>query len=223
MPTWNMMIMQDPANMVSVYMSITHNTIMEVMIAIATFISVLMIFLLKNKATNRMITQNNKMEILWTILPMIILIYMASPSLQLLYIMEESNTPSMTIKSVGHQWYWTYEYPDFMKTFDSYMMTEKSQKKFRLMDVDNRMIMPFKIFTRILCSSTDVIHSWTIPSLGVKMDAMPGRVNQMIMYPSMMGVYYGQCSEICGMNHSFMPIVVEIVKTKMFINWIKVS
>jgi cytochrome c oxidase subunit 2 len=167
--------------------------------------------------------EGQTIEVIWTILPAIILIFIALPSLRLLYLLDEIRNPWLTLKSIGHQWYWRYEYSDFKKLeFDSYIIptNELSNNEFRLLDVDNRVVLPFNSQIRILVSAIDVIHSWTIPSLGVKIDATPGRLNQTNFFINRPGLFYGQCSEICGANHRFIPIVIERVPTNIFINWI---
>nr|YP_001661345.1 cytochrome c oxidase subunit II [Daubentonia madagascariensis]AHN16324.1 cytochrome c oxidase subunit II [Daubentonia madagascariensis]AII98277.1 cytochrome c oxidase subunit II [Daubentonia madagascariensis]AII98290.1 cytochrome c oxidase subunit II [Daubentonia madagascariensis]AII98303.1 cytochrome c oxidase subunit II [Daubentonia madagascariensis]AII98316.1 cytochrome c oxidase subunit II [Daubentonia madagascariensis] len=171
--------------------------------------------------TNTMNAQ--EVETVWTILPAIILILIALPSLRILYMMDEINNPSLTIKTMGHQWYWTYEYTDYENmTFDSYMTStnDLTPGELRLLEVDNRMVLPTELPIRVLVSSEDVLHSWTVPSLGLKTDAIPGRLNQTTLMASRPGLYYGQCSEICGANHSFMPIVLELIPLKYFEKWL---
>lgn len=153
-------------------------------------------------------------------LPAITLVFIALPSLRLLYLLDEVGSPGLTLKTVGHQWYWSYEYSDFRDLeFDSYMVptTDLPLNGFRLLDVDNRVVLPFTTQVRLLVRAADVIHSWTIPTLGVKVDGVPGRLNQTSFLMSRPGLFYGQCSEICGANHSFMPIVVESVTLSGFI------
>lgn len=168
-------------------------------------------------------------EWVWTIIPAILLLQIALPSLLLLYILDESVDSSLTIKTIGHQWYWSYEYRDFWSMakemnleFDSYIIpsNELSNEGFRLLDVDNRTIVPIHTQIRLLISSADVLHSWTVPALGVKADAVPGRLNQVKFIGQRPGLYFGQCSEICGANHRFMPIVLEMVNINTFSNWI---
>nr|CAJ57650.1 cytochrome oxidase subunit II [Drosophila tristis] len=145
---------------------------------------------------------------------------------RLLYLLDEINEPSITLKSIGHQWYWSYEYSDFNSIeFDSYMIptNELSTDGFRLLDVDNRIVLPMNSQIRILVTAADVIHSWTVPALGVKVDGTPGRLNQTNFFINRPGLFYGQCSEICGANHSFMPIVIESVPVNYFIKWISNS
>jgi cytochrome c oxidase subunit 2 len=153
-----------------------------------------------------------------------VLLFIAFPSLRILYLLDEINNPSISIKTIGHQWYWSYEYSDFNRIeFDSYIIPRNEIKidGFRLLDVDNRVVLPINNQIRVLVTATDVLHSWTVPSLGVKIDANPGRLNQTNFYINRPGLYFGQCSEICGANHRFMPIVIERTPTNYFINWIK--
>ncbi|ACD81886.2 cytochrome c oxidase subunit II (mitochondrion) [Anolis carolinensis] len=170
--------------------------------------------------TNTMDAQ--EVEMIWTILPAIILILIALPSLRILYLMDEINNPHLTIKTMGHQWYWSYEYTDYQDLeFDSYMLptTDLDKGTTRLLEVDNRMVIPMESPIRMLISAQDVLHSWAVPALGIKTDAIPGRLNQTTFITSHPGMFYGQCSEICGSNHSFMPIVVESVPLNAFENW----
>nr|YP_010048399.1 cytochrome c oxidase subunit II [Mollitrichosiphum tenuicorpus]QPK76752.1 cytochrome c oxidase subunit II [Mollitrichosiphum tenuicorpus] len=185
-------------------------------------ITYMMIFIMKNKFINIKIKENQLIEFIWTIIPPIILIFIALPSLHLLYLMDEIKSPIMTIKIFGHQWFWSYEYSDFSNIeFESYMINNFKNENFRLIEVDNKTIIPFKFNIRLLISSDDVIHSWTIPSLGIKIDAIPGRMNQINLFLNRPGMFFGQCSEICGINHSFMPIQIESINLIKFIYWIK--
>nr|AWN56131.1 cytochrome c oxidase subunit 2 [Brachymyrmex patagonicus] len=195
---------------------------------ILTFITLLIMFILfmliNNKFIDRFLLQGHAIELIWTFTPMIILIFIAIPSIKILYLTDEMFNNKITIKSLGHQWYWSYEYSDFMNIeFDSYMipMDQNQPNDFRLLDVDNRCILPFQYPIRMLTTSMDVIHSWTVPSLGIKMDSTPGRLNQSMLYLYRPGLFFGQCSEICGMNHSFMPIVIESTNFMNFKNWLK--
>nr|YP_009480269.1 cytochrome c oxidase subunit II [Navis striatus]AIZ58454.1 cytochrome c oxidase subunit II [Navis striatus]AIZ58467.1 cytochrome c oxidase subunit II [Navis striatus]AMX74121.1 cytochrome c oxidase subunit II [Navis striatus]QLD97026.1 cytochrome c oxidase subunit 2 [Navis striatus]QLD97039.1 cytochrome c oxidase subunit 2 [Navis striatus] len=200
-----------------------HSMMIIVMITLITLYMILNVMI--NNYSNRHLMEGQEIETLWTIIPAIILFFIALPSLRLLYLMEESYTPSLTIKIIGHQWYWSYEYPDFNMEFDSFMIpnTELKNNMFRLLEVDNRTIIPMNSNLRFLVSSADVIHSWTIPTLGLKMDAIPGRLNQMFSYINRPGIFFGQCSEICGANHSFMPISLEILSLNNFLTWISKS
>jgi cytochrome c oxidase subunit 2 len=174
---------------------------------------------------NKRLLESQSLELFWTVVPAIILLFIGFPSIRLLYLLDEVYYPSITLKTVGHQWYWSYEYSDFSNNveFDSFMVpsNELSEQQFRLLDVDNRTVLPFNTQVRNLISSADVIHSWTIPSIGVKADAVPGRLNQVSFNINTPGVFYGQCSEICGANHRFMPIVIESTYIRFFKKWIQ--
>lgn len=169
---------------------------------------------------------NTKLEIIWTIIPTIILIFIAVPSFILLYSLDEVINPSVTLKAIGHQWYWSYEYSDYTEensiNFDSYMITENDLElgQFRLLEVDNRVVLPINTHIRVLITAGDVLHSWAVPSMNVKADAVPGRLNQLTLFIKRPGVYYGQCSELCGVNHAFMPIVIEAVSLWNYSNWL---
>lgn len=176
-----------------------------------------------NKFNNRYLLEGQTIEVIWTILPAITLIFIALPSLRLLYLLDEINNPLITLKTIGHQWYWRYEYSDISQIeFDSYIIptNELSSENFRLLEVDNRIIIPFNTQIRIIVSAADVLHSWTIPSLGVKIDATPGRLNQTRFFINRPGLFFGQCSEICGSNHRFIPILIERVNIPSFIKWL---
>nr|YP_003208131.1 cytochrome c oxidase subunit II [Quasipaa spinosa]YP_010127187.1 cytochrome c oxidase subunit II [Quasipaa exilispinosa]ACJ36240.1 cytochrome c oxidase subunit II [Quasipaa spinosa]AGU46636.1 cytochrome c oxidase subunit II [Quasipaa exilispinosa]QPO07313.1 cytochrome c oxidase subunit II [Quasipaa exilispinosa] len=190
-------------------------------------ISMLVLYIIVTLMTTELSSTNTidaqEIEMIWTIMPAIILIVIALPSLRILYLMDEISSPDMTIKTVGHQWYWSYEYSDFTDlNFDSYMTPSNDliPGQFRLLEVDNRMVTPIGTVTRTIVTAEDVLHSWAVPALGVKTDAIPGRLNQTSFLIAHPGVYYGQCSEICGANHSFMPIVVEALPVPNFLNWL---
>nr|UBN08825.1 cytochrome c oxidase subunit 2 [Neogeoscapheus dahmsi] len=223
MTTWTSMNLQDSASPIMEQLIYFHDHTLMIIIMILMVVTYMMMMLIFNKFTNRFLLEGQFIEVAWTIAPAIILIFIAIPSLRLLYLMDEINNPSITLKTIGHQWYWSYEYSDFLKVeFDSYMIpqNEMNNNDFRLLDVDNRASLPTNMFIRIIITATDVLHSWTIPSLGIKADATPGRLNQTSFLINRPGVFYGQCSEICGANHSFMPIVIEGISTNKFINWI---
>ena len=170
------------------------------------------------------IQHNTKLEIAWTIIPCIVLLLIAIPSFSLLYAVEDLNIIDSTIKIVGNQWYWSYEIPceDFEKIFDSIMIPEEELifGTLRLLEVDSRLVLPIEKQLRLLITATDVLHSWAVPSLGIKIDACPGRLNQVALWINRSGIYYGQCSEICGINHGFMPIVVEAVDELYYLMWL---
>nr|QTJ25279.1 cytochrome c oxidase subunit 2 [Oryzaephilus surinamensis] len=223
MATWKTLMIQDSASPLMEQLSFFHDHALMVLVIITTLVMYLTINILMNSFKHRFLLEGQTIEIIWTILPALILITIALPSLRLIYLLDETNNPSITVKSIGHQWYWSYEYSDFKKTeFDSYMIPQNDNKNyhFRLLDVDNRMTVPFNSQIRLMTTSTDVIHSWTIPSLGVKIDATPGRLNQMSFTINRTGLLFGQCSEICGANHSFMPIVLESIPPQYFLKWL---
>nr|YP_009937413.1 cytochrome c oxidase subunit II [Trigonopterus carinirostris]QNT26923.1 cytochrome c oxidase subunit 2 [Trigonopterus carinirostris] len=223
MATWKTLLLQDSASPIMEQLMFFHDHTLLILIIITIMVGQMMISMLFNKFTHRLLLEGQLIEMIWTILPAIILILIALPSLRLLYIMDEIFNPITTIKIIGHQWYWSYEYSDYKNLeFDSYMIPTSQLKKFnfRLLDVDNRMVIPFNSQIRIIVTSLDVIHSWTIPSLGVKIDGTPGRLNQSSFNINRTGLLYGQCSEICGANHSFMPIVVESISPYFFLKWI---
>nr|YP_001293765.1 cytochrome c oxidase subunit II [Ilisha elongata]QMS48878.1 cytochrome c oxidase subunit II [Ilisha elongata]BAF64078.1 cytochrome c oxidase subunit II [Ilisha elongata] len=214
--------LQDAASPVMEELLHFHDHALMIVFLISTLVLYILVAMVSTKLTNKYILDSQEIEIVWTILPAIILILIALPSLRILYLMDEINDPHLTIKAMGHQWYWSYEYTDYEDLgFDSYMIPTQdlSPGQFRLLETDHRMVVPMESPIRILVSAEDVLHSWAVPALGVKMDAVPGRLNQTAFITSRPGVFYGQCSEICGANHSFMPIVVEAVPLTHFENW----
>nr|YP_003934400.1 cytochrome c oxidase subunit II [Eualetes tulipa]ADI79409.1 cytochrome c oxidase subunit 2 [Eualetes tulipa] len=199
-----------------------HDHVMMFLIMIMVAVGYMCVSFLVNRFTCRTVTEGQAIETIWTIIPAFILLALAFPSLRLLYLLDEVGTPGVTLKSIGHQWYWSYEYDDLDSIrFDSYMCptVDLEPGDYRLLEVDNRVVLPVNTDVRVLVTSSDVIHSWTVPALGVKADAVPGRLNQLSMHMNNLGVFYGQCSEICGANHSFMPIVVEVIPLKEFMVW----
>nr|YP_010478382.1 cytochrome c oxidase subunit II [Nesophrosyne sp. 15 GMB-2012]UVI59826.1 cytochrome c oxidase subunit II [Nesophrosyne sp. 15 GMB-2012] len=224
MALWNMISFQDPVTPIMEQLVIFHDHTMMILIMITTGVLYMISSLLANKLINRNMLESQMIELVWTVMPAFMLITIAVPSLKILYLLEEINKPLISMKAIGHQWYWSYELSDFKNIeFDSYMKNTKSltDNEYRLLEVDNRIVLPFNTKTRILVTSLDVIHSWTIPALGIKIDGTPGRINQGSIMMLRPGVYYGQCSEICGANHSFMPIMIESVNMKSFMTWIK--
>nr|AIS86048.1 cytochrome oxidase subunit II [Karoophasma biedouwense] len=220
MATWSILGLQDSASPVMEQLIFFHDHTILILTIIVITVSYLMMNLFTNKIINRKLLEGQALEVIWTIIPAIILFFIAIPSLRLLYLMDEINSPALTLKTIGHQWYWSYEYSDFINVeFDSYMLPYSDMKDvgFRLLDVDNRTMLPMNAYIRIIVTAADVLHSWTVPNLGVKVDATPGRLNQTSIIINRPGVFFGQCSEICGANHSFMPIVIESVNTNYFI------
>lgn len=182
----------------------------------------------KNKFAYKYLIHGQILEIIWTILPGIILLFIAFPSFILLYLSDSVLTPNMTIKIIGLQWYWKYEYSDFITSkgdsieFESYIIPDDLLEigQLRLLDTDTSIILPVDTHIRFIVTANDVIHSFAIPSLGIKIDAIPGRLNQISTLIQRTGVYYGQCSELCGINHGLMPIKIECLEIKEFIEWL---
>lgn len=199
-----------------------HDHALIIVFLISSLVLYLISVILTTSLTHTSTIDAQEVETIWTILPAIILIIIALPSLRILYMIDEINNPYLTVKTIGHQWYWSYEYTDYEDlTFDSYIVPTQDLKpgELRLLEVDNRVVLPMELTIRILISSEDVLHSWAVPSLGLKTDAIPGRLNQTTLLSTRPGLYYGQCSEICGSNHSFIPIVLELVPLKYFEKW----
>nr|ANT45801.1 cytochrome c oxidase subunit II [Adelphocoris suturalis] len=223
MPTWSKLSFQDSNSPLMEQLIFFHDHTMMILSMITIMVSYMMMTMMYNKLINRYLLEGQMIELMWTMMPAITLLFIALPSLKILYIMDEMNKPMMTIKAIGHQWYWSYEYSDMKNIeMESYMKptNELNMNEFRLLEVDNRVILPMKSTIRMLVTSSDVIHSWTIPSMGIKIDGTPGRLNQGNMNMNRPGLMFGQCSEICGANHSFMPIVIESVSMNQFLNWL---
>nr|WNH17996.1 cytochrome c oxidase subunit II [Canthigaster solandri] len=213
---------QDAASPVMEELLHFHDYTLMIVIFISMFVLYIIATMVSTKLINKYTLDSQEIETIWTILPAIILIFIALPSLRILYLMDEINDPHLTIKAMGHQWYWSYEYTDYSDlSFDSYMIPTQdlTPGQFRLLETDHRMVIPIESPIRVLISAEDVLHSWAVPSLGIKMDATPGRLNQTAFITFRPGAFYGQCSEICGANHSFMPIVIEAVPLEHFENW----
>jgi len=223
MSLWGQWGFQDAASPLIEELIFFHDHAMIILVMIISLVGYAAFSLILNTYTCRSLVEGQEIETIWTVIPAIILIFLALPSLRLLYLLDEVGDCRLTVKSIGHQWYWSYEYSDFLNIeFDSYMVptNELERGDFRLLEVDHRVVLPTQTDIRVLVTSADVIHSWTVPSLGVKADAVPGRLNQLSFYVKYPGVFYGQCSEICGANHSFIPIVVEAVPLKNFMEWV---
>ena len=224
---------QDPATPVMQGIIDLHHDIMFFMFVILVFVvwmlgRTLYHFHQSRNPIPEKIIHGTTIEIAWTVAPSLILVLIAIPSFALLYSMDEVVDPAVTIKAIGHQWYWSYEYSDYNQSdsegiaFDSYMIPEDELElgQLRLLEVDNRVVIPVNTHVRMIMTSADVLHSWAVPSLGVKTDAVPGRLNQTPIFVKREGVFYGQCSELCGANHGFMPIVVEAVSLDNYISWV---
>nr|YP_002970865.1 cytochrome oxidase subunit 2 [Nannizzia nana]ACR19611.1 cytochrome oxidase subunit 2 [Nannizzia nana] len=212
-----------------------HNNIMFYLTIILFSVTWMMITIIKSfvntksPISHKYMNHGTLIELIWTITPAVILILIAFPSFKLLYLMDEVMDPSLVIYGEGHQWYWSYQYPDFTNAdgefveFDSYIVPESDLEEgtLRMLEVDNRVIIPELTHTRFVISAADVIHSFACPSLGIKCDAYPGRLNQSSVYLNRQGTYFGQCSEICGILHSSMPIVIQSVSLKKFLLWLR--
>lgn len=223
---------QDPATPIIIGIIHFHNHLIFILIAIGTFVFWLLfraLILFISNPHPAKFTHSTALEITWTVAPAILLLFIAGPSFALLYSIDEIVQADITIKVIGHQWYWSYEYSDYILKstgkgirFDSYMVSEEDLTLggLRLLEVDHRVKLPINQHIKVIVTSSDVLHSWAVPSLGIKIDACPGRLNQVSLYLLRKGVFYGQCSEICGVNHGFIPIVVESVSRKDYDNWV---
>lgn len=222
---------QDSASPVMDFIYSLHNfVLLPIEIVITLFVMGLMIYIIfrfnsrRNPVPSKT-THNTILEVVWTVVPIVILMVIAVPTMKLLFFMDKAQDPEMTLKAIGHQWYWSYEYPDYGNfTFDANMIQKEDLKpgQPRLLSVDNHVVIPADTTIRLLFTADDVIHAWTIPSFGVKLDAVPGRINESwVRVPSeKIGTYYGQCSELCGVNHGFMPIAVDVVSKSDFQRWV---
>ena len=207
--------------------SFHNNLLLPIIIAISVFVLFLMLyacvrFRASANPNPSKRTHNVTVEILWTLIPCLILIVMAVPSFKILYKQDTIPKADLTIKAVGYQWYWGYEYPDENIIFDSYMIEEEDLKpgQPRLLAVDNEVVVPVNKVVKVLITANDVLHAWALPSFGVKRDAMPGRVNETWFKADRVGTYYGQCSELCGIKHAFMPITVRVVTDEEYKKWL---
>jgi cytochrome c oxidase subunit II len=228
-PTAWQLNFQAPASPVAEMIVSLHDLLLFITVAISAFVLVLMAYAcIRYRASRHPVpsrrTHNSVLEIAWTAIPVLILVVIAIPSFKLLYFMDRVVDPEMTLKAIGRQWYWSYEYPDHGNfTFDAYMIAEQdlTEDQLRLYDVDNPVVLPVDTDIRLLTTASDVIHAWAMPALGVKMDAVPGKINETWLRINEPGVYYGQCSELCGDYHAFMPIKIEALSKEDFEAWTK--
>jgi len=204
-----------------------NNLLLPIIIAISVFVLFLMLyacvrFRASANPNPSKRTHNVTVEILWTLIPCLILIVMAVPSFKILYKQDTIPKADLTIKAVGYQWYWGYEYPDENIIFDSYMIEEKDLRadQPRLLAVDNEVVVPVNKVVKVLITANDVLHAWALPAFGVKRDAVPGRINETWFKAEKEGTYYGQCSELCGIKHAFMPITVKVVSEEDYQEWL---
>jgi len=204
-----------------------NNLLLPVIIAISVFVLFLMIYAcVRFRASRNPVpsktTHNVMVEVLWTLIPCLILIVMAVPSFKILYKQDTIPKADVTVKAIGYQWYWGYEYPDENIIFESYMIKEEDLKENqpRLLTVDNEVVVPVNKVVKVLITANDVLHAWALPSFGVKRDAVPGRINETWFKAEKVGTYYGQCSELCGIQHAFMPITVRVVTDEEYAQWL---
>lgn len=215
-----------------------HNYVMSFIVLIVFIVVYFLAFICsdfsssKRLISHKFLVHGSLVETIWTIIPAFILIFIAFPSFKLIYLMDEVMEPNITLKVIGHQWYWSYEYSDYSVDcslptieIDSYMIptSDLEASGLRLLETDNHIVIPAFFNVRVIITSADVIHSWAVPALGIKLDAVPGRLNQTSFMASRFGLFYGQCSEICGANHAFMPIVVESVKLDSYYSFINAN
>ena len=204
-----------------------HNLLLIVETIIVVFVLIVMLYIVikfneKSNPEPSKTTHNTALEVIWTVIPIVILMVFAVPSMKLLFFMDKAQAPEMTLKITGHQWYWSYQYPDNGDfEFDSNIIPEDELKpgQRRLLEVDNQVVLPVNTEIRLLMTSEDVLHNWAIPAFGVKMDTVPGRTNESWIKVTKTGVYYGQCSELCGVNHGYMPIAVNVVSKEDYKKW----
>jgi len=224
--------LQDPATPNAEGMYSFHLFLLSVLLLVGILVCWMMSYIIyyfndNNNKSSLLFTHSSLLEIIWTVFPAIILLVISVPSFALLYSLDEIIDPSISVKIIGHQWYWSYELSDFENTkislkFDSYILgvCDLRYGSFRLLEVDNRLLLPTNTHIRLLITSADVLHCWAVPSFGIKVDACPGRLNQASLFIKREGTFFGQCSEICGVNHGFMPIVVRSLKSELFPVWV---
>lgn len=219
---------QDAASPVMERVNDMHIMLMWIITPILLFVTVMLMitfyrFREKKNPTPSKTTHNVPLEIIWTLIPVIIVAAIAFPSIKLIYFMDKTEKADMTVKVIGHQWYWEYEYPDHDISFDSFMLNRDQLKEgqIRNLDVDKQVVLPVETNVRILATSVDVLHSWAVPSFGIKQDTVPGRIRETWVRINKPGIYYGQCSELCGKDHGFMSIAVRAVSQEDFDAWVK--
>ena len=219
--------LQTPASPVMEQMQAFHNELLVIITAISLFVLALLVVCVVrfNERSNPVPAKwshNTLIEVIWTAVPVLILVLIAVPSYRLLYFQDRVEQADMTLKIIGNQWYWSYEYPDSEITFDAIATPDKDIKpgQHRMLETDNHVILPVDSNVRLLMTATDVIHAWAIPAFGVKLDNVPGRTNETWVRATKQGRFYGQCSELCGVDHSFMPIVVDVVSKDAYAAWV---
>jgi cytochrome c oxidase subunit 2 len=219
---------QEPATPIMEKLKDFHDFLLIISFFIAFFVFFMMFLIIykfreKKHPIPATFTHNTPLEIVWTLIPITILIFIAIPSFKIMYMMDHIPKADITVKVVGHQWYWSYEYPEHKITYDSYMIKDEDLKPgdLRLLSVDKPLVVPIDTVIEVLVTSTDVIHSFAVPSFGIKKDCVPGKLNQTWMKIKKEGLYYGQCSELCGSGHGFMPIAVKAVSAQEYAQWIQ--
>lgn len=219
--SWGGLGLQEGIGLTIELMVYFHDYIIMFLFMILGFVVFMFWVVIATKNLDKYVVESHGLELIWTLIPMVILLFIAFPSLYLLYLTDDTTSTRSRTQVMGHQWYWEYQYDNsyLSKTFDSYILGSGSKGFLRNLDVDNRLALPTYVPTLLLVTSADVLHSWTVPILGVKVDAIPGRLNYLVLTPSQSGVFYGQCSELCGSNHSFIPIVVEALSHTGFISF----
>nr|YP_009228521.1 cytochrome c oxidase subunit II [Epitrimerus sabinae]ALK03784.1 cytochrome oxidase subunit 2 [Epitrimerus sabinae] len=218
MMTWNKISFSSPTSYLSEIVVAMNDYVMMFLYSVMLMVLLLLLYSIFYQSFNFEFYVNHQLESVWTAVPFVVLVFIVVPSLMTLYMLDSCMFCGLSISIMGHQWYWSYFYKDLSSLFfDSYMLPP-SESSLRLVEVDNRLLVPTNFPVRFMVSSADVIHSWTLPSLGVKMDAVPGRINQFCFSAKRSGVFFGQCSEICGANHSFMPIVMESIPFENFLS-----
>ena len=223
MAIWGQLNLQEGMRTIIELINYFHDYIIVFIVIILSFVTYLFAFIILSPRLDKYTVDSHVLETIWTVVPIVILLFIAFPSLYLLYLIEDVSNPSLTVKVVGHQWYWEYQYSNswFNYSFDSYIIYEKSDSPlFHSLDVDNRLVLPTNATILFLITSADVLHSWTVPTLGIKADAIPGRLNYLSTLTPYSGVYYGQCREICGSNHRFIPIVLEFIPIRNYLDYI---
>lgn len=223
MIVWWSFNLQNMFSNLGAYLDLFHDYILGFLVFILFTVVGILCFILINKFSLKGFYEAPMLEIIWTLYPIIILIMIGIPRMRILYLHEVEETPDFRVKVTGHQWYWSYDYSDFENiNFDRFIKPVGDLKsgEYRLLEVDNRVILPINSNIRFIIRSGDVLHSWTIPSFGIKADANPGRLNLVHIICPQAGIFFGQCSEICGANHRFIPISIEIVNFLLFKNWV---
>ena len=223
--------MQPPVTPIEQGIHNFHNLLLSIIVAIVLLVMVLLLYVVfRFRASVNPVpsktSHNTLIEVVWTLVPILILVVVAVPSFRLLYAEDRIPPADMSVKVVGHQWYWTYSYPDNGNiSFDSLMVQDKDLKpgQPRLLETDNHLVVPVNTTIRVLVTSTDVLHGWYVPALGVQKEAVPGRTNETWFRAEKVGTYYGECTELCGVNHAYMPIVVDVVSKEAFKKWLVVA